>query len=149
MWCPNCVLVLTGFGFSFFCIFPDLVESKSDSDSSSFVYGKSTCFLIWTLQSLLLTMGSLVADRAQIFGYRRWWLSVLIDSRPHRVFARVRFIARATCLCWWSGSFFFSRTGFHGEILAPLVDFPLPLLTWLYIVMTCLPRLFLPITIPP
>ena len=54
------------------------------------------------------------------------------DSRLRRVFARVRFVARAAYLRWWSGSLLFSRVSSHGGLLAPLVDFLIPAYVALY-----------------
>ena len=137
-----------------------------DSDSLSFAY-----FLIWLNPSPTLILLPLFAENLPVsfiwtlqshccLSWSCWSLitpcALNVDADDYlfslipdyaRVLARVRFVVRVAYLCRWSGNFLFSRTGSRGGFLVRLVDLSWSLLTWLHIVMTCLPRLFLPITI--
>ena len=152
-----CVLILNGLCFLLCSIFPDLAESKFDSDSSSFICGKTICFLIWTLSSHTAAYrGDAGRWLCPVFGIWTLVTICLIDSRvcpsmPEyaRVCARVRFTARADCLCLRSGYLLFFRVSCRGGFLLhklTYLDSCLHGLLWWWRV---LHGYFLPITLPP
>ena len=127
-WCPSFgrVLIPNGFCFPICSIFPNLAESKFNSDSSSFICGKAICFLIGVLSSPTVALS-----------WRRWspmvsrvwsmkagdYFSLIpeytrVCPSISRVCSRVRFIARVDCLCLLSGNLLFFRVSCHGEISA-------------------------------
>ena len=102
MWCPSfgvCILILNGFCFFLCSIFPDLVESKFDSDSSSFSCGETICVLTWTLCSHTVAYHG---DAGSWLCPAFWiWTLVTICFIDSRVCPSMC-LSKIYCPSWWS-----------------------------------------------